>query len=116
MSSDEALVISEGETPDWLLKNCERLINEEHVHENHRKGRRASTLPLLKECREAFQERGTIIHSSWAIEDDGRYIALSSKRGRSMLAYRYSINEINELADKFDALDQRVGSVEGYGT
>ncbi|TCC65683.1 hypothetical protein E0H73_01725 [Kribbella pittospori] len=110
MIVDEAWVVSQGESSDWLLKNCERIVSEEHRHEDHREGNRPELLPLLAECRAAFRERGTVIHSSWGIDDVGAstYIALSSKRFRDTRALEYSLAEINLLADRFAEVNRKI--------
>jgi hypothetical protein len=116
MVSDQALTISEGESPDWLLKNCKRLIEEEHMAEDARQGKRLSLLPLLQDCGSAFRERGTIIHSTWSVSPtEGAYIAWSSKRHRDMRFYEYSLDDIDALAGRFAELRWKVVAERDFG-
>jgi hypothetical protein len=113
--ADEMILIADGETPEWLIKKCKRLIRQEHKTESARSGRRESLIPLLDEVSSTFGNRGVVIHSSWGVRDSGKYVAVASRRERTTLR-DFTVAEINALADKFLGLAARLDAESDYGT
>ncbi|MCA1606531.1 MAG: hypothetical protein LC775_13930 [Acidobacteria bacterium] len=115
MSDDCAFAVAEGETADWLVQKCLRLLDEEHLVPEARQGRHSKTGPALRKAQSLLAIRGAVVHATWAKVKGGRFMARRPRRFKAATDTVYSLDDLHRLADDLTLATREIATDQTYG-